>query len=789
VRLPQARAEALPILSFIAVSVLLAGMLVPRAFTHGEVLTQSSLLYQYLPWQSYAPRSPSPTNPLLFDPAFVFYPFLTHAVEAVHRWELPRWSAALYGGHPFLAAFQTAVFSPFTAIAYVVALPRATVFIALAPLVVGGLGMFLYVRAIGLGPPAAWFAGIAYLLNGFAVAWMEHPLTAVACWAPWILRATDALRMRPDASRAATLAAFVALVILSGHPETATKVLLLAAAYTVASLLVDPKPRWGLPVLAYASGVLLASIQIVPFVEYLTQSEALASRRAHAISSFFMPASTMIAGLVPDFFGNPARGNYLILFNRFGGQANYAEQAVYAGIAVVVLAPVALVCRRREWRVPVFVASAVASGALMYGLPGVVQAVSWVPLLRVMVLSRFGLLAIFSTIVLAAYGIDTLTRDLTETATRIRRMVLAASALVVAAIGIGWLGMHDLLQSHGHTETATGGIARTIALLLIVWGLVSLRCRRALAPRVFAIAMCSVVAIDLSLASRGLHPTMPASQVYPPLPELEAIQRDSSLFRVYGWGNALVPNAALVYGLQDVRGWDGVNPYRFTRLLDLGYLRQVSNPDVHLRDPTLLDLLNVKYLFVDPTAVLTAPRYTRVPGTRVPLYENTHVFPRAFLVHDYAVLADEALKRTLHDGSADLSRVALLEAELPPDDRPQAADEGTTAGTAQILTYRDTVVEIAVASSTRALLIVSDAYYPGWIATIDGREAAIRRADFALRAVAIPPGRHVVRFEYRPLSIRLGMLISLTTIGGLVGSVLTSRVRRRRAQHENGSDS
>jgi hypothetical protein len=365
---------------FTAVSLVLVAALVPGAFLRGEVLSQSTLLYEHEPWASHAPEDAAPANPLLHDAAYLFYPLLTHAGETIRRGELPIWSPALYGGHPFLASFQTALFSPFTAIALVVPLPHATVLKALAPLVVGGLGMFLYVRSLGLTAEAAWFAGLAFLLNGFSVAWIEHPLTAVACWLPWILRATDTVATHGDGRRAAWLAVLVSLAIVAGHPETTTKVLLVAGAYALTRLLLDARgtatpgvgrgQRWAMTLVAFGAGALLTSIQVVPFVEYLSRSEALLSREAASLNTYFLPAATLVTGLVPDFFGNPAVGAYHVPANRSGVVANYAEQALYAGIAVVLLAAVGVASRWHEWRVRFFALSGLVALGLMFGVPG-----------------------------------------------------------------------------------------------------------------------------------------------------------------------------------------------------------------------------------------------------------------------------------------------------------------------------------------------------------------------------------------------------------------------------------
>jgi hypothetical protein len=350
----------------------------------------------------------------------------------------------------------------------------------------------------------------------------------------------------------------------------------------------------------------------------------------------------------------------------------------------------------------------------------------------------------------------------------------AATVLTIIVIGgVVAFVVPDMDAIASRTAQACG-VAAVLVLSMTIAAL--LRIRGTLSPPTFATIACALLALDLMLAGRGVHPTVPPSQVYPTVPELEHIRRDRDLFRVYGWATALNTNTGLPYGLQDARGWDGVNPFRYTRLLDLGYLRQSSDAGERLRAPAILDLLNVKYVFVPTDVALAPPRYTRVEGMRAPLYVNTRAFPRAFLVDRYAVLTDDDLKRTLHDGSVDLSRTVLLETELPPDDRPEAAPPSSVVGRASVRHYRDTFVEIEVDAPGRRILVVSDAHYPGWTAAVDGVPARLVRADYAIRAVPLPAGRHVVTLRYRPWSVRLGAILSLTALAVLATASVGSRM-------------
>ncbi len=82
------------------------------------------------------------------------------------------------------------------------------------------------------------------------------------------------------------------------------------------------------------------------------------------------------------------------------------------------------------------------------------------------------------------------------------------------------------------------------------------------------------------------------------------------------------------------------------------------------------------------------------------------------------------------------------------------------------------------------MLVLTDVYFPGWQAIVDGRSTPVRRVDYLLRGVAVSPGRHTVEFRYRPTSWRVGWMLSgLTLIGLVVLLLLTRRGSRRPVRH------
>ena len=101
------------------------------------------------------------------------------------------------------------------------------------------------------------------------------------------------------------------------------------------------------------------------------------------------------------------------------------------------------------------------------------------------------------------------------------------------------------------------------------------------------------------------------------------------------------------------------------------------------------------------------------------------------------------------------------------------------AGTVQSLQDSPNAVTIRAASESGGFLVLADTFYPDWQATLDGKPVEILRANYAFRAVALPPGEHTVVFRYLPRSFLVGSAISLLTLLVTVGALVVLLSRRR----------
>jgi hypothetical protein len=174
-------------------------------------------------------------------------------------------------------------------------------------------------------------------------------------------------------------------------------------------------------------------------------------------------------------------------------------------------------------------------------------------------------------------------------------------------------------------------------------------------------------------------------------------------------------------------------------------------------------------------------QYERVYNAEVQIFENRAVLPRAFLVGQVMPVVDrDAALATMQQGSIDPGAVAIVEA--PPAAAVAALRPGP--GEAAIRRYTAGEVVIDVRTAEPAFLVLTDSYYPGWEATVDGRATAIYATDLAFRGIFVPGGAYQVVFAYRPASFSLGVQVALVGLVALVGAGAWPRhVRFRRGQH------
>lgn len=226
-------------------------------------------------------------------------------------------------------------------------------------------------------------------------------------------------------------------------------------------------------------------------------------------------------------------------------------------------------------------------------------------------------------------------------------------------------------------------------------------------------------------------------------PADRAILKDTTYFRVYEPALGL-QGARTAYFHNTIGGYHGAKPRRLEELMDLFQLQ---------RHQPILDILNVKYVLIEDEK--DASQAIENPNNLGAAWFVTNLIPKATATTVYNAMT-----------TVDFASHALIEnASL---EIPQEYATDSTA-TIQLQSNQPDKKEYSYSSLNDGFVVFSEMYYtPGWEAFIDNQPATIYRANYVLRGLAVPAGKHSIRFEFNPPVVKRGSWIQLAAIGVLL---------------------
>jgi hypothetical protein len=689
-------------------------------------------------------------------------------ITAVRQGIWPLWDPYTFSGHIFAGEMQTAAFYPLNFLLALVPFNQHGVlspkvyheFFAFAHFLAACF-MFGLVRELGLSRFSALLGAIGFSLGGFVgrVPW-PHLLQS-SIWLPliflFLLRALKAESLRGALLSASLGGLGLGMAVLAGGLHAVfmqALAIVAAAAWFAFSQRAKKKWPWvrAASVVAVIAGVGLAAgaIQLFPSMEY--SREAL-----RGLGKTVLPATQKIPyaylndGLAPNAFG------MFPLFAAFNGNVGVGEVSnPYLGVFPFLLALIGI---WKHWgNLWVRYLTGLAVAAFLYSLAsysflhGLLYAV--VPFLwMAREAGRYLYLANFALPILAAFGAEALFS--TESASWgsvnqiLKWAVIASGAALSVPALFGrpdlnpWISFSLLMffatyglfryVIAGHTSASV----RFIAVALILFDLNAFDWT---ARNKIDVARTGTDQLERLLSCRGAA---------------AFLKSRPGLFRVQVLADA-APNVGHVFGVQTILG-AGV-----TLLMD--YSRFIGGAHA-------VDLLNVQYLLKPASAQEPGALYQDA-GWKV--YENPQAYPRAWLVHESMVEpSSDKLFERLGAPEADPHRVALfsapLDAELEP--MPEGAQEEV-----RFDLYQANRLELKVRAGSRGLLVLSEIYYPGWQASVNGRPARIYKVDGALRGIVVPAGESRLTLRYMPRSILVGGVLTLLAFSGtLLALVLDQR--------------
>lgn len=750
--------------------------------------------------------------PFYRDLGLYFYPIAFSVGESLKNGELPLWNRHMAMGFPLLADFQSGAFYPpnllYAILPFFVALRAIFLFHYL----VAATGAYALCRYWGYPIYLSLLGAFLFAFGGLTVSLvnlMNHFQTAV--WLPWVVLLCErALRSGKWRDFLAFTGALL-LQFLAGSPEI---YLMSAGLVALDSLRVVRAEGVGhlralyLPVAANLAAFGLAMVQILPTFELFLESRwrepmGYVERPLYSlnpvsfINLFFLDKEVSLAS---------GKGLHLFFL-----QAPPFLLSYYLGVMAVIGFIAWLFCSSLKGKGLVLGLLALSLVLALGGYTPVYPLL--LRYLSFMQFFRFPEKFFFVTTALLLFAALRGVSFLAEPDRRSSR-ALAFTSLI---IGIPLVALYLFLRSDSAplsrfiawtTQTpllSTPTLAKTSAalvnaerqlalvfgalLLFFVWHKGKLR------ARLFEALIVALVFIDLAMAHRPyqflLDPDFvsksprvlrPDSEPYRLFyhpgtagvhPSYYVLPREPSFieFQALVYSN-LLPNAGVFDGFDYAQEIDALR--RWPYMVFVGVADRLPPESLY----RLLGALNIKYVVsFRPLSGDGLSLVRHFPDYQSWLYALSGVVPRAYVVAR-ATEEKDPVKAVSRLATADFDPTREVIVNRPISLPPKRDFRGE----AGILRYADQEVTVRASLNAPGLLVLADAFYPGWRAYVNGRESEIYRANLFFRAVRLEAGEHVVEFRYEPRSFAIGAYLSLATLGVLailtIGSAL---LRKKRA--------
>lgn len=777
-----------------------------KIFTRGLYPVPGDLLVSfYFPWYSggWEGYNPWTTRKELLgaDAVRQIYLWKEFAAQEAKAGRLPLWNPYTFSGQPLLANFQSSVFYPLNFFYFLTDPRNAWILLITLQPFLGGIFMYLSARSFKLAPIPSAFAATAFIFSSYFITWMENGnITNSYIWLPLSIWAINNYFEKQRFRYLVAAVLSLSMSILAGHPQTAIYIFMAVGIYWLYKVF-STKLKLVLPfVLTIVATLAISAVQLSPTYYFYRVSPISLPFSKEVFDKSILPYKNLITFFASDFFGHPANNNFW--------SQSYGDFTPYFGVIPLVFALWGAV---HLWHMSFVKFTTIIS--VFFIISAVKSPVTYliktlqVPLLDSTTPSRFISVSIFFLIILAAFGLADFLKNIDEKKyfKKFLYFLIPIGAIymmlwVFAVGGTNFLEPTDTWQIN-LAVTRRNLILPTLMFLSIP--ILTVACFNVakvkstfLALPIFLVSLFMVVLVGGVYYSNKFLPTAPKHFIFPDHFLFTWIRENAGINRFYGGGTAHIDfNFPTHYQIYGAEGYDTLRLERYAELL--ASAKTGSVPESYLRSDgvfpseengyrkRLFDLLGVKYLLDKEDNPKTDRdfHYERFSGDRVEgLWQSGKfqillrptVLPRVFLTTKYQTATDDQIIEKIYDPSFSLETL-LLEQEPPIT----ISDTSDPIILPKIINYSPGEVVIQTQADKNALLFISDSHDPDWQVKIDGAKTELLRAHYALQAVAVPRGKHIVSLKYQPQSATKGILI---TAAGAAGLILVSlyMIRKKR---------
>ncbi len=724
----------------------------------------------------------------------------------------PLWNPYLFGGMPYVAAMHGDIFYPTFLLRMIMPTDVAMTWGFVIHIFLSGLFTYGFLRVLGYSFCGALAGGIAYMMSG-QIASSVSPghdgklfVSALFPLALWMLY----LGFRQAKSWSwGVFALIIGLCVLSPHPQLLQYTLLTCGAYSLFLALTTldgiklqravALRRLGVALLAVIIGLAIGAVQYLPVREYMSWSPRAGGIDYSAATSYAWPPDELLNAYLPQFSG---------MLDNYSGSNYIHLHSDYAGVVVLILAGAAFLGLRSDpRRKHIIFWSAALVISLLWSLGGATPFYR-IPYAIVPGTKYFrapATIFFVGTLALALLACAGTERFLQRRVSRKYLVGWAIGGLVIALLAsVGVLS--SIAESFAHERLLDKvqankiplvlGAWRSLAVVLLVLGLWFAMTRGKVSTTLAAGALVFLMAFDLWTIEHVYWMfSDPAKVIYANDAITATLKAEPQPVRVLPFqirqaqqrDPFLTGDALMTHRIRNVWGYHGNQLGRYNELTAF------NTGDNRVFSPNVLRLTNTQYLltnigdlpFVGGTTMVKGP-VRNASGDTTYLFRLNSENPYAWVTPVAVKAPDDQVLGTILNPRFDVTRAALFDT---------SANVTVAQGVQSLpapLAIKTTVrhyepgkvqIDLNAPAPQGSSLVVSENYYPGWIAAVDGKPARIGRADYTMIGVELPVGARTIELSFTSPTYQKGKVITWISIalGFLMLGAGVLRDRRRLA--------
>lgn len=718
-------------------------------------------------WNQYEKFWGPVKNPAMPDVVDQIYPWKKFAIDSLKNGEIPLWNPYSFSGTPHLANYQSSTFSITNLFYFIFDFKNAWSLAVIIQPLLAGLFTYIFIRSLKLSREAGIISAISFMFSGFVVTWMTYTTLALAIsFLPLALFSIEKYMSDKKVWWLGLLSLSLAFSFFSGHFQTSFYLGILVYGYILYSLILNKNIKDFLYAnLFYFLGILAASPQLLPSIEFYLHS--FRSGNFEKINP--LPFTHLPTILAPDFYGNPVTRNNFSLI--------YAELSSYAGVIPFFLALFSLTEKNKKSIF--FVITALI--ALIFNLDTAFLDLIInlrIPVISTASLGRILVIFSFSIAVLSAFGFDLLIKSILK---KDYKKILIWILVGVFVYSIIWVFVLARIVDPEYYPIALRNMVLPSILFAGLIFAVFIGFKKSLI-KITILLIILLVAFEMLRFSTKWQPFESKDFAFPTTPIITKLTSLDNSFRTHATYKA---EGSVFYETPLTDGYDPLYIGRYGEFigsLDDGKVKPSSRYVVELpinseNIPKVLDFLAIKNVLIKKSDlnqpwVFPIDKYQEEKFKQIYeedkylIFENGKALPKAYLVGNYEVVSDdqEIIDKILNE-NFDISKSAIVE-KNPGFDREEDFE-----GNVKIAENSPNKIILKTNSDTNSLLVISDNFYPGWKAVVNGENNEILRTNYTFRGIPLPAGENSVEISYQPDSFRWGVIISLLSIAG-IGSIL-----------------